>query len=221
MSDFPSLLLLTFFFVVYVGDIIILMAYDRQKYIDALNLQLEPNIVRHSLALEACMGALYDYFQSQGQLGQNEPSKEDWLLAGLIHDVDFGGEFKEFHPAKTREALAKYGLEISDVVFKIVQAHALRQNVVYENKAEWSILCADSLTGLIIAVALILPSRKLADVKLSSIMKRFLKEPKFAAGTRRDEVKMCEKPEGLNTPLQKFIEICFLSMQKVAPALGL
>lgn len=60
-----------------------------------------------------------------------------------------------------------------------------------------------------------------ADVKLSSVVKRFLKEPKFAAGTRRDEVAMCSNPEGLNLPLEKFIEICLLSMQKIAVDLGL
>ncbi|KKT40233.1 MAG: hypothetical protein UW29_C0004G0001, partial [Candidatus Collierbacteria bacterium GW2011_GWC2_44_13] len=65
------------------------------------------------------------------------------------------------------------------------------------------------------------PSRKLADVKVSSVLKRFLKEPKFAAGTRRDEVAMCENPEGLGLPLEKFIDLCLTSMQKVAEDLGL
>lgn len=70
--------------------------------------QLEPNIVNHCLALEACMGGIYDYLQAQGQLGADEPPKEEWMLAGLLHDIDFAGEFKPDHPAKTREALAKY-----------------------------------------------------------------------------------------------------------------
>ncbi|QQG43985.1 MAG: hypothetical protein HYW86_03935 [Candidatus Roizmanbacteria bacterium] len=198
------------------------MTYDRQKYIEAIKSQLEPNIFKHSLALEACMGGIYDYLQSQGQLNPDEPSKDDWLLAGLIHDIDFGGEFKEFHPGKTKEALAKYGLEVSQTIYDIVQAHAVRMAV--ENlklKSHWSIYCADSLTGLITAVALILPSKKLTDVKLSSVLKRFLKEPKFAAGTRRDEVALCSNVHGLNMSLEKFTEICLTSMQKIAPELGL
>lgn len=198
------------------------MSYDRSQYLNAVTKQLEPNIVKHSLALESCMGSLYDHFSSNGLLSENEPPKEDWLLAGLIHDIDFGGEFKEQHPNKTREALAKYGLEVSDTVYKIVQAHARSVNgVVATNKAEWSIFCADSLTGLIVAVALVYPSKKLADVKLSSVLKRFLKEPKFAAGTRRDEVAMCSDPNGLNLPLEKFVEICLTSMQGIAGELGL
>lgn len=198
------------------------MTYDRQKYLEAIKSQLEPNIINHSLALEACMNGLYDYLQSLGQLTTDEPPKDDWLLAGLIHDVDFGGEFKEFHPQKTLEALAKYGLEISKTVHQIVLAHAAKHSGVEpKSKAQWAIFCADSLTGLIMAVAFVYPSRKLADVKLSSIVKRFLKEPKFAAGTRRDEIAMCSNPEGLNIPLEKFIEICLASMQKIALEIGL
>lgn len=142
-------------------------------------------------------------------------------MAGLLHDFDFAGEFKESHPAHTKEALAKYGLTISDVVYEIIQAHDARfTGVVCKNKAEWSIFCADSLTGLIMAVAFVYPSRKLADVKLSSVMKRLLKEPKFAAGTRREEVKMCINPEGLNLSIEKFVEICLNSMKAIAGEIG-
>lgn len=194
---------------------------ERKQYLDALATQLEPNIVKHSLALEACMGALYDHLSGKQALGPDEPKREDWVLAGLIHDIDFGGEFKEAHPGKTREALAKYGLSVSDTVHDIVQAHAGGPGRLRKTKAEWSIYCADSLTGLITAVALVYPSRKLADVKLKSVAKRFFKEPRFAAGTRRDEVAQCAQPEGLNMPVEEFISVCLSAMQKIAPNLGL
>ena len=198
------------------------MIYDRQKYFDALKVQLEPNIFNHSLALEACMAGIYDYLQSQGKLPAGELSKEEWCLAGLIHDFDFGGEFKEYHPHKTKEALAKYGLELPSVLEQIVKAHAPELTGVQPtSKAQWAIFCADSLTGLITAVAFVYPSRKLADVKLSSVLKRFLKDPKFAAGTRREEVALCAKPEGLDIPIEKFIEICLLAIQGIAEQIGL
>lgn len=198
------------------------MPYDRQKYLEAAKKQLEPNIFYHSLAVEACMSGLYDYFKENNLLDEKDSPKDDWTLAGLIHDIDFSGEFKEQHPAKTKEALAKYGLELPDTVNRIIQAHDTRfTGVNCKNKAEWAIFCADSLTGLIMAVAFVYPSRKLADVKVSSVTKRFLKDPKFAAGTRRDEVAMCSNPEGLNLPIEKFIEICLASMQKIAKDIGL
>ena len=194
---------------------------DRQKYADALKKQLEPNIYNHSLALEACMGGLYDYFQLINQLTHNQATKDEWMLAGLLHDIDYSGEFKSTHPQKTLEALAKYNLTISETVHNIIKAHAPsltgRQP---QNKAEWSIFCADSLTGLIMAVAFVYPSRKLVDVKLSSVVKRLLKEPKFAAGTRREEIKMCVNPEGLNLPVEKFVEICLNSMKAIAGEIG-
>ncbi|MDO9027565.1 MAG: phosphohydrolase [Candidatus Roizmanbacteria bacterium] len=190
---------------------------DRQKYYDAVKSQLETNIFYHSLALEACMAGLYDYFLTSHQLINNKPPKDDWMLAGLIHDIDYSGEFKPTHPQKTLEALAKYGLTISETVHNIIKAHAPdltgRQP---QNKAEWSIFCADSLTGLITAVALVYPSKKLADVKLSSVIKRLLKEPKFAAGTRREDIKKCVDPAGLNLSIEKFVEICLESMKKIA-----
>jgi len=195
---------------------------DRDKYLDAVKNSLETNIFYHSLALEACMGGIYDYLSQNNSLKPDELSKEDWMLAGLIHDIDYVGEFKNDHPNKTKEALAKFNLEISENIDKIVKAHApFLTGVKTESQSQWAIFCADSLTGLIVAVALIYPSKKLADVKVSSVLKRFLKEPRFAAGTRRDEVKMCEQEFGLNIPLEKFIEICLSSMQQIAPEIGL
>lgn len=193
-----------------------------EEYLSAVKSQLDEKIFVHSLALQACMGGLYNYFSSQNLLSADEPKKDDWLLAGLIHDIDYSEPFKEDHPNKTREALKKYNLEISDTILDIVKAHAPEKTGVKPiSKAQWSLFCADSLTGLIMATAYVYPSRKIADVKPSSVIKRFLKEPRFAAGTRRDEVILCEKEEGLNIKLDMLVEICLASMQKVAGSLGL
>lgn len=193
-----------------------------EEYLSAVKSQLDEKIFIHSFALQACMGGLYDYFSSQNLLAQDEPPKEDWLLAGLIHDIDYSEPWKEEHPNKTREALKKYNLKVSDTILDIVKAHAPEKTGVKPtSKAQWSLFCADSLTGLIMATAYVYPSRKIADVKPSSVVKRFLKEPRFAAGTRRDEVILCEKEEGLNIKLDTLVEICLASMQKVAGSLGL
>ncbi len=193
------------------------MSQTREQLYNAVKSQLEPGIFKHSLALEACMGKIYDFLSNENRLDDNEPKKEDWTNAGLIHDIDYSEDFKADHPTKTREVLAKYNLAISNELHDIVRAHAPKiSGREPSNKAEWAIYCADSLTGLITACALVYPSRKIADVKSSSVLKRFLKEPKFAAGTRRDEVILCEKEDGLNIPLSKFIEICLSAMQKIA-----
>ncbi len=207
------------------------MSFNRQPYCDALKATLEQNVFFHSLALEACMGEIYDYLQANGGLPQagasgtggakNEPSREEWVLAGLVHDADFYGDYKDVHPNKTKEALASKGLEIPDSVHAIVKAHAPQRTGVHPNsKAQWALFCADTLTGLITACTLVIPSKKIADVKLSSVLKKF-KDKSFAAGTRREEVAMCANPEGLNLPLEKFVEVCLGAMKKVAPEIGL
>ncbi|MFA5894756.1 MAG: phosphohydrolase [Candidatus Shapirobacteria bacterium] len=197
------------------------MNFDRTKFDAAVKDRLEQNIYFHSLSLEACMGGLFDYFKDNNLLTENDPAKEYWTTSGLIHDIDYSLDTKELHPLRTREVLAKYNLEIDDVLQKIILAHDARQGINKTNKAEWSLYCADSLTGLITAVAFVYPDRKLSSVKVSSVVKRFLKEPKFAAGTRRNEVAECSQEEGLNLPLEKFIEICLTSMQSIASQIGL
>ena len=194
---------------------------DRQLYYDAVKANLDTNIFYHSLALEACMGGIYDYLKLNNQLEAGEPCRDDWTLAGLVHDIDYAGDTKEDHPAKTQEVLAKSNLEISDTVDNLVKAHAEHSGVIPKNKAGWAIRCADSLTGLIVAVALVYPTKKLVDVKVSSVLKRFLKEPKFAAGTRRSEVILCQDTDKLAIPLEKFIEICLDSMRKIASEIKL
>jgi len=193
-----------------------------ETFLSAVKAQLDEKIFIHSLALQTCMGGLYDYYFANNLLSPDEPPKEDWLLAGLIHDIDYSDPFKEEHPNKTKEALAKYGLDVSDAIINIIKAHSPKfTGVEPKSKAQWSLFCADSLTGLIMAVAYVYPSRKLADVKASSVLKRFLKEPRFAAGTRRDEVILCEKEDGLNIKLDTLVDICLTSMQKIAGDLGL
>ena len=168
------------------------------------------------------MGAIYDYLAQNQLLKENEPVKNDWLIAGLVHDIDYGPKTKPDHLQKTCPVLANYHLEISDTVLQIVLAHGPHiSGVQPRSQAQWAIFCADSLTGLIVAVALVYPTKKLADVKLSSVVKRFHKEPRFAAGTRRLEVAKCQDQEGLNIPIDKFIEICLTAMQSIASQLGL
>ncbi len=198
------------------------MNQDLQVYRDLAKEILETNIYYHSLALEVCMGAIYDYLKDSNQLDSDEPARSDWLLAGIIHDIDYFGDYKSDHLNKTVDVLKLHNLQVSDTVLNIVKAHGPEiSGRQPQDKAEWAIFCADSLTGLIVATALVYPTKKLADVKLSSVTKRFHKEPRFAAGTRRQEVSMCQNESGLNIPVDRFIDICLVAMQSIAPSIGL
>jgi predicted hydrolase (HD superfamily) len=86
------------------------------------------------------------------------------------------------------------------------------------NLLEWSLFCSDELTGLITACALVQPSKKLSDVTLESVLKKF-SQKSFAAGAKREDIQMCEQK--LNIPLPDFVKIVLLAMQSIAPELGL
>jgi len=80
-----------------------------------------------------------------------------------------------------------------------------------------ALFCADPLTGLITAAALIRPEKKLALVEAKSVRKRF-KEKSFAAGANRENIARCS---ALGMELDAFIELGLKAMQDVAAELGL
>ena len=174
------------------------------------------NTVKHMIATEAIMRALAKRF---------EPEKEEeWAMVGLLHDIDYetiDQETYEGHALKSVEILKKEGIDLPESVHQAITAHNYdRLGLEYspKNKMDWSLFICDSLTGLIVATALVRPSKKLADVKVKSVIKKF-KQPSFAAGTRREDIKLCE--EKLGIPLREFVEIGLKAMQGVSDQLGL
>ena len=81
-----------------------------------------------------------------------------------------------------------------------------------------SLFCVDPLTGLIVAAALVLPSKKINDLKTESVLKRF-KEKAFAKGAKREIIAQCQEYLGLS--LEEFIGIVLSSMQEISQDLGL
>jgi len=178
-----------------------------------LNEQIEnKNIVKHMLATEAIMRTLAKHLESE---------KEDkYATAGLLHD----GDYREDVPhqkqgVKVTETLRKKGFDVPDDVAHTMAAHN-RENtgVKPETKMDWSLFICDSLTGLIVATALVRPDKKLSSVTVKSVLKKF-KTPSFAAGTRREDIKLCQEKLGLS--LDEFIALSLKAMQKIAPDLGL
>jgi len=142
-----------------------------EKYIQ------KPNLVKHSLAVEAAM----KYFATM-----NNEDAEYWGNVGLLHDVDY-----ELHPdehcKKSREILEKEGFD--DDFIKAVQSHGyeLCTDVKPEKFMEKALITVDQLTGFIIACAMVQPNKKLDDVTLESMLKKWKKKD-FAAGTNRERI---------------------------------
>lgn len=169
------------------------------------------NIFKHMLATEALMRAL------ARKLGISE---EEWAMVGLLHDGDYCEEvLPEKQGVQISQWLKEKGYEIPEAIEHAMAAHNWHNTGIEpESKMDWAIFCGDSLTGLIVAATLVLPSRKLKDLTVENIFNRF-KEKSFAKGTRREEIALCE--EKLGIPLTEFMEIGLKAMQEIAPELGL
>ena len=173
---------------------------------------INQNLRRHCYAVEVVMRALAKRFKED---------EDVWGIAGLLHDADY--ELTKDDPKNHTILVVKWLKEIESHVEieDAILAHAwgyVDGNPEPKNNMQWSLYCCDELTGLIVAVALVKPDRKLSSVTVESILKKW-NQLSFAKGVDRDQIKKCE--ERLQIPLHEFIEIALSAMQSIAPDLGL
>ena len=143
--------------------------------------------------------------------------KEEWGLAGLLHDIDMElteGDMSS-HGKLGADLVSEMGA--SDAMSHAILAHNEAIGVPRETKLDNALFCADPLTGLITAAALVRPDKKLASVEPKSVRKRF-KEKSFAAGANREQIATCSE---LGLELDEFIELGLRAMQGIADDLGL
>lgn len=183
---------------------------DRANALDLLKKYVtSESLLKHSLASAAVMEGLAEYFNQD---------KDNFYIAGLLHDIDFemiDNRF-ELHGVQSMDILKPLGFD--DNILHAIQSHNEEYTKIKRiNHLDFALTAAESVTGLISATALILPSKKLADVKPDSVIKR-MKKKDFAKNVNRDSIMLIEKT-GLK--LDKFIEIAINSMQKIADELGL
>lgn len=185
----------------------------RKQALDLLHKNMQSqNLRRHCLAVESVMEALAKHF------GGNV---DDWKLAGLLHDADYEivKDDAKRHTHLTLEWLEKF--DVKEEVKNAILAHGwgyVPDNPQPKNNMEWSIYCCDELTGFIVAVALTRPSKKLAEVTVDSIKKKW-KEKSFAAGVDRNQVGLCEEKLGIK--LEEFMQMALTAMQDIHEELGL
>lgn len=167
------------------------------------------NLIKHCFAVEAIMKALALYF--------NE-NVDDWSLAGLLHDIDY---------EQTKDDPTKHSLmgadilkenQLSDEIVQAVKTHNEMHGIQPESLMAKSLYVCDPISGLIIAAALVLPSKKLNELTTESILKRF-KEKAFARGANREIIAQSEEMLGLS--LEKFCEISLKALQKISKDLEL
>ncbi len=178
------------------------------------------NIIKHMFALEVFMGAIWEELTRKGKTVKDlGGTKEEWLMVGLLHDGDYCDDVpNEKQGIQISDWAKEEGYEIPENVSYAMASHNFATNVKPISLMDWSVFIGDSLTGLVVASALVLPSRKLSDLTVKSILKKF-KSSSFAKGTRRQDIILCEEKLGLS--LDEFIRICLKSMQGISNDLGL
>ncbi len=167
------------------------------------------NLRKHCLATEAIMRALAPRFGADPDL---------WGAAGLLHDLDYDETKDDMgrHGEVTAEILRLEGYP--EEMIEAIRSHNAH-NLGIERTSPFGIAlaAAESATGLIAAMALILPSKKVADVKTKSVVKR-MKEKSFARNVDREDIRRAGE---IGLDVGEFIGNGIGAMQGIAGDLGL
>lgn len=182
---------------------------DRQQAERILNEWIkDENLKKHAYAVEAAMKAYAERF------GEDP---ERWGIAGLLHDIDYEKypDLKD-HPFRGAQYLKECGF--SNELVDAILAHAEHTGIIRDTNLKKALFAVDELTGLIVAATLVIPSRKIKDLKAESVLKRF-KEKAFARKVNREQI--LKGVEELGVTLNEHVEIVLSAMKSISERLGL
>ena len=166
------------------------------------------NLIKHGLSVEAAMRHYANIFNEDEEL---------WGVIGLIHDFDYEKyPSMEEHPYKGAEILRQRGYDES--LIDAVLSHASYTKIPRDTQLKKTLFAVDELCGLVTAVALVRPSKKLAEVKVKSVKKK-MKDKGFARNVNREEIH--EGAALLELDLNDHIANVIQAMQAIADDLGL
>jgi putative nucleotidyltransferase with HDIG domain len=171
------------------------------------NLRTE-NLIKHSLAVEAILQEMAK------KLGEDV---ELWGLTGLLHDLDY--DFTKNDPGRHSQITVKVLDDLLPIeAINAIKAHNYQYTAqIPQTYLDKSLIAADAVSGLVIAAALVMPSKKLVDVTPKTLIMKF-KDKSFAAGCNRKRIELCEDME---LELQMFLELSLNALKNIADELGL
>ena len=174
-----------------------------QKYVK------NEKMIAHSLASEAVMAALANH------LGRDSAA---WAQAGLLHDLDV--EVTNADPYTHGPVAAKWLIEMGvdeDIVDAIGMHNEMATGKERSTEFQHALAAGETITGLVMATALVYPDKKIASVKTKSVVKR-MKEKAFAASVKRENILECEL---IGIPIEQFAAIAIGAMTGSAEEIGL
>jgi len=168
----------------------------------------DESLIKHAFAVEAVMR----YFAHK--FGEDE---EKWSIIGLIHDLDYE-KFPQQHCKKTEEILKERNWPQDYIRAILSHGWGICTDVEPESKMEKVLYAIDELTGLIVATALVRPSKSMMDMKAKSVKKKW-KDKSFAAGVDRSIIQ--KGAEMLDVELDELFTDTIMGMREVAAQIGL
>ncbi|MCX6818613.1 MAG: HD domain-containing protein [Candidatus Aenigmarchaeota archaeon] len=170
------------------------------------NLKKE-HLLKHCLAVEAIMRGLAACLRKD---------QEQWGLVGLVHDIDFERIRDTSEHGIIAEEILKD--DVDKDVIRAVKSHNFENTGIQpETRMENALIAADAVSGLVVACALVMPSKRLADVSLDTLKEKF-KSKDFARNCSREKILYCEK---IDLEKEKFFEIALNSLKNISDELGL
>jgi len=145
-----------------------------------------------------------------------------WEAVGLLHDMDY-----ERHPNHEQSAtdghpsvgvawLRDHGW--SEEVCRAILSHANYTNVARKTPLEQTLYAVDELSGFVIAVARVRPSKSIYDVDVASVKKK-MKDKAFARAVNREDI--VQGAAELGMPLDEVIAKAIAALGTDAHRLGL
>lgn len=165
-------------------------------------------LIKHALAVEAVMR------YCAHKCGQDE---EKWGIIGLVHDLDYE-QYPDQHCHKTEEILTSHNWPSEYI--RAVKSHGwgICTDVEPQSELEKVLYAVDELTGLVVATALVRPSKSVMNLKVKSVRKKW-KDKAFAAGVNREVIEKGAQMLGIE--LNELIEDVIMGMRQVADEIGL
>jgi predicted hydrolase (HD superfamily) len=177
------------------------------------------NLRKHCYAVGKTLSEFYDFYRNEGR-DVGGLTKEQWEISGILHDADWEKttDNPERHVFELLSWLEDY--DVPEELLNTLKSHNHQMAQIREPQTllEWTLECCDELTGFIVAVALVMPNKKLSEVSVESIFKKF-KQKEFAKAVEREQILQCEEKVGV--PSEKFVEITLKAMQNNSDLLGL
>jgi putative nucleotidyltransferase with HDIG domain len=165
-------------------------------------------LLKHALAVEAAMRAYARRY---------EESEEVWGMAGLLHDFDYERyPALEDHARKGAEVLRERGYS-EDVVYAVL-SHSDYTGVERTHQLDKALYAVDELTGLVVAVALVRPTKSIVEVDARAVRRKW-RDKAFARGVNREDIE--RGVQDLGVDLDAHIDFVIQAMQGIASELGL